>query len=170
MGSKKIIVLCYRKIINAKAEKAWDKYVFESSFAEYRMQAQFYDQEKKYGSFSALVQQVPAAEKLHFLVSAAVTGYIEQLGNKIPDIADNLGRANLFFDNYRFELINSAVNNKAVHEVAVNFFTRPMIWHDTPGQYLLLSPAEQVNETGVWNTIMVPLQPFLSIHSLNETI
>ncbi|MCX6318822.1 MAG: hypothetical protein NTW29_16205 [Bacteroidetes bacterium] len=168
MQTSKKIVLCYRKIIAADAEKTWDRYVFESSFAEYRMQAQYYDPEEKYSSFSALVQQVPAAEKLHFLVSAAVTGYIGQLNNKVPDITDNLGRTCLLFDNYRFEIINSDSNNKKTHQVAVNFFTRPMIWHDTIGQLLLLSSSQEEKEGTEWDTIMVPVQPFLSIHTLKE--
>ena len=73
--AKKIIRLCYRKVIDASSSKKWDKYVFESTYTEFLMQAQLYNQEKKYSSFSELIQNVPAAEKLHFLVSGAVVGY-----------------------------------------------------------------------------------------------
>lgn len=168
MNSKRTITFCYRKIIDAASVKTWDKYVYESSYNEYRMQAQLYDQEKKYSSFSDLVQQVPAAERLHFLVSAAVTGYVQQLGGKVPDITDNLGRTCLSISDYRFEIINSDIKNKEMHRVAINFFSKPLFWHDSVGQNLLVSPVESENETGEWMTSLVPVQPFLSIYSLKE--
>ena len=52
--AKKIIRLCYRKVIDASSSKQWDKYVFESTYTEFLMQAQFYNQEKKYSSFGEL--------------------------------------------------------------------------------------------------------------------
>lgn len=166
--SKRTIVLCYRKIIDTASVRTWDKYVFESSYAEYRMQVQLYDRERKYSSFSDLVQHVPAAEKLHFLVSAAVTGYVQQLGGRMPDITDNLGRTCLGFSQYRFEIVNSDVKERNLHRVAVNFFSDPMVWHDSVGQMLLLSKQEAAGETGPVLTILLPLQPFLGIYSVKE--
>ena len=49
------------------------------------MQSQYYNQEKKYRSSSEIIQNVPGAEKLHFLVSAAVVGYLKQLDGIVPD-------------------------------------------------------------------------------------
>src|SRR5260221_11985759 len=113
--SKGIIRFCYRKVINASSPKPWDRYVFESSYKEFLMQAQFYNREKKYSSFAELLAKVRSAEQLHFLVSAAVTGYIEQLKGIIPDILNNLGRHFMHFDDYRFEIINSSIIDKAAH-------------------------------------------------------
>lgn len=167
MGNR-IIRLCYRKIIDASSQKQWEKLVFESSYTEFLMQCQFYNQQKKYNSFGELLINVPGSEKLHFLVSAAVTGYILQLGNKIPDILNNLGKHFLEFKNYRFEIINSDINNKAVHTVAINFFSEPVIWLDTVNNSLLLSPInKEQSEDGIL-TDMIQLQPFLSIYSLKE--
>ncbi|MBL7749065.1 MAG: hypothetical protein JNM19_16615 [Chitinophagaceae bacterium] len=168
MIANRTIILCYRKIIDAAAVKTWDKYVYESSYSEYRMQAQFYDQGKKYSSFSELVQQVPAAEKLHFLVSAAVTGYVDQLRGKMPDITDNMGRACLSFAHHRFEIVNSDIKNKEMHKVAINFFSQSMVWHDSVGQYLLLSPSDAPPAEDGIRTTLVPLQPFLGIYSVKE--
>ena len=42
------ITLCYRKVIDASAAKPWEKLVFEDSYTEFKMQAQLYNQEKKY--------------------------------------------------------------------------------------------------------------------------
>jgi hypothetical protein len=168
--AKGIIRLCYRKIIDASSQKMWDKYVFESSYAEFLMQSQLYNQEKKYNRYSELLITVPGSEKLHFLVSAAITGYMQQLNGKVPDILNNLGRHFLNFINYQFEIINSDIQNKAAHQVAINFFSEPLIWHDTIDNYLLISATDtEKSEDGIL-TNLVQLQPFLSIYSIkNET-
>ena len=121
--TKRIIQLCYRKIIDSNAQKACDKYVFEDTFTEFLMQSQLYNQEKKYSSFSELINHVPAAEKLHFLVGVAANGYLKQLNEKVPDIANNLGKLFLPFKKYRFEIISSDIKNKAKQQVAFNFYT-----------------------------------------------
>jgi hypothetical protein len=166
--SERIIRFCYRKIIDASSQKAWDKYVFDNSYTEFRMQSQFYNKEKKYLSFSELLQHVPGADKLHFLVSASVTGYLQQLNEQVPDIVNNLGKLFLRFNGYRFEIIHSDINDKSKHQVAVNFFTEPMIWQDTIGNYLLVSSlADNVTADGAL-THLVQLQTFFSIYSLKE--
>jgi hypothetical protein len=166
--TKKIIRLCYRKVIDATSQKVWDKYVFESSYAEFKMQAQLYNQQKKYNSFGELLQHVPGAEKLHFLVSGAVVGYLQQLDGVVPDILNNLGKHFLKFTNYRFEIINSDIQKKDSHQIAINFFSEPLIWHDKIDNYLLVSPVNGArNDDGVLVlTEMLQLQPFLSIYSL----
>ncbi|MEP6746542.1 MAG: hypothetical protein ABJB86_02385 [Bacteroidota bacterium] len=163
---KKIIRLCFRKIIDATSTQVLDKYVFESTYTEFLLQSQFYNQEKKYTSFSELLLNVKGADKLHFLVSAAVTGYLQQLGDKVPDVLNNLGKHFLVFKNYQFEIINSDTKNKSRHQVAINFFSEPLLWHDTIGNYLLISSAsdEKINDDALTN--LVQLQPFLSIYSL----
>jgi len=163
---KGIIRFCYRKIIDASSQKQWDKYVFESTCTEFLMQAQFYNQEKKYSRFSELLINVPSAERLHFLVSSGVTGYLQQLDGMVPDILNNLGKHFLHFKNYRFEIIESDIKDKTVHRVAINFFSGPLLWHDTINDFLLVSdPNAEKNEDGVV-TELVQLQPFLSIYSL----
>ena len=166
--AKKIIRLCYRKVIDASSQKTWDKYVFDSTYTEFLMQSQYYNQEKKYSSFGELIQNVPGAEKLHFLVSAAIVGYLKQLDGVMPDILNNLGKHFLQFTGYRFEIINSDIKNKTGHQVAINFFSEPLAWHDTAGGYLLVSPLNgEKNEDGIL-TDLVQLQSFLSIYSLKE--
>jgi len=165
---KKIIRFCYRKVIDVSNQKPWDKYVFESSYTEFIMQSQFYNREKKYSRFSEMLMNIPTADKLHFLVSAAITGYIQQLHEVMPDIVNNLGKFFLNFAAYRFEIINSDIKNKADHRVAINFFSEPMLWHGTIENYLLISPVEgEKNKDGTL-THLVQLQPFFSIYSLKE--
>lgn len=142
--------------------------MFDSSYAEFLMQSQYYNKGKKYDSFSELLQHVEGADKLHFLVSAFVTGYLQQLNEQVPDIMNNLGKQFLRFKGYRFEIINSDIKDKSKHQVAINFFTEPMLWHETIGNYLLVSPQnEHVTKDGML-THLVQLQSFLTIYSLKE--
>lgn len=162
---KKVIVLCYRKIIDDSNDNPWDSFVHEDSYLEFKMQAQLFNPEQKYNSFAEMLQHVPGAEKLHFLVSAAVTGYLRQLNGIIPDVLDNLGRRFLTFENFKFEIINSDINHIERHKVAVNFFSKPMIWHDTIDNQLLVSQAQSANNEEVF-TNLFELRPFVSIHSI----
>ncbi len=162
---KGIIRLCYRKVIDAQSSKPWDKLVFEDTYTEFLMQSQLYNHEKKYASFSDIITHVPAAERLHFLVSAAVIGYLQQLQGKVPDLTNNLGRLFLPFNNYRFEIINSDIKDRLKHRVAINFFTDHLVWHDTIDKQLLLSISGNT-ENGETLTELFTLPPFVSIYSL----
>lgn len=120
------ITLCYRKIIDATATRPWDKLVWEDSYAEFRMQAQTFNPGNAYRSFGEILHYVPNAERLHFLVSGAVTGYLHQLNERMPDILNNLGRHFLRFNRFQFELINSDLTDKSKHQVAINFVSEPL--------------------------------------------
>ena len=167
--TKEIIRLCYRKVIDASSSKKWDKYVFESTYAEFLMQAQLYNQEKKYSNFGEIIQNVPGADKLHFLVSGAMVGYLQQLDGIGPDILNNLGKHFLRFTDYRFEIINSDIKNKASHQVAINFFSESMIWHDTIENYLLVSPVNAEKKDDGILTDLLQLQSFQSIYSIKTS-
>lgn len=162
---KGIIRLCYRKIIDVHSTNPWDKLVFEDSYAEFLLQAQLYNQEKKYTSFSELITHVPNAEKLHFLVSAAVMGYLQQLHGKVPDMVNALGRLFLPFKHFRFEIINSDVKDRTKHQVAVNFFTDHLTWHDTINNQLLLSIPGNTEKDELL-TELFSLPAYVSIYSL----
>ena len=144
------------------------KVCVNSTYAEFLMQSQYYNQEKKYRSFSEIIQNVPGAEKLHFLVSAAIVGYLKQLDGIVPDVLNNLGKHFLTFTDYRFEIINSDIKNKTSHQVAINFFSEPLTWYDTLGGYLLVSSLNGEKSEDDILTHLVQLQPFLSIYSIKE--
>jgi len=162
---KKIITLCYRKIIDHTNTKPWDKFVHEDSFAEFKIQSQFYNQEQKYTTFAELLLNVAGSEKLHFLVSASITGYLQQLKGIIPDVLDNLGRRFLTFENFRFELINSDIKDINRHKIAINFFSKPLVWHDTIDNQLLVSALTEIEDEETF-TNLFQLQPFVSIYSI----
>jgi hypothetical protein len=162
-----IIRLCYRKIIDIQSTKLWDKLVFEDTYNEFLLQSQLYNQEKKYTSFGDIITHVPAAERLHFLVSAAVIGYLQQLQGRVPDLVNSLGRLFLPFNNFRFEIINSDIKDRSKHQVAINFFTDHLLWHSTVNNQLLLSVPGNT-ENGETLTELFTIPPFVSIYSLKN--
>lgn len=166
------IVFCYRKIIDVSSSLPWEKMVFEDSYMEFKMQFQNFNQGLPYHTFAELVHQRPDAERLHFLVSPAVSGYIQQLQGRMPDLFDALGKHFLNFNSYKFELINSDIRAPSLHQVAISFYSDTMTWHDTIGNFLLVSdPAiPPVGDDGTLLTSLYQLQPFVSIHSLKLNV
>ena len=163
------ITLAYRKVIDANSPKPWDKLVLADSYREFRMQAQLYNQGSQYRTFGELLHYVPGADKLHFLVGGSIGGYVQQLKGVVPDIVNNVGRYFLKFTRYQFELINSDLHDQSKHQVAINFYSEPLHWHDTIAPYLLVSEAAAPAETsGEVLTHLFQLQPYLTIHSLHQ--
>ena len=68
MPAPRTITFCYRKLIDATATRPWEKMVFEDTYAEFRLQAQTFSQGTLHRSFAELLQHVPGAGQLHFLV------------------------------------------------------------------------------------------------------
>lgn len=163
------ITLCYRKLIDATATAPWDRLVLADTYAEFRLQAQNFNPERRHRTFAELMQHAPGAEQLHFLVSAAVRGYVQQLNGWVPDVVDNLGRQFLRFTQFRFEVVNSDLLDPARHQVAVNFYSEPLRWHDTVGPYLLVSEAAPAAGApgGEVLTRLFQFQPYLAIHALH---
>lgn len=160
----RLLTLCYRKIIDANSARPWDKLVWEDSYREFVMQAQYFNQERRFRTFGELLHHAPGAEQLHFLVSGAVRGYLQQLNDLVPDVTDNLGRLFLKFTRFQFELINSDLLDKSRHQVAINFYADPLEWHDTIGDYLLVATPGQAGPEVQTN--LFRLMPYLAIHSL----
>jgi len=160
--SKRIITVCYRKVIDVNSVGLWDRLVFNDTYTEFLMQVQNFDQEKRHNTFSQLIQYIPDAAKLHFLVSSACIGYLQQLNETIPDITNILGKQFLTFKSFHFEIINSDIHNKSFHQIAINFYSEPLVWHETIDNYLLVSDKS----AGNYNlTHMVQIVPFFTIHS-----
>ncbi|RFM34970.1 hypothetical protein [Chitinophaga silvisoli] len=163
----KNIRLIYRKLIDASNTKPWDQMLLEGSWYEYLLQAQTFNPEKKYNTFAELMAHVPNADRLHFLVTPAIIGYLKQLNGKIPDITNNIGKTFLPFKNFKFEIVNADITDKSKHQVAVNFISEPLTWHDTIGNQLLVTINNEP-ENSETLTEMFSLQPFLSIYSIQS--
>jgi len=163
---KGLIRLLYRKIIDAGSQDPWEQLVFEETYKEFLMQAQRFNPERKYHTFAGLINNVPGANQLSFLISPAVTGYLKQLNGKMPNIVNVTGRHFMPFKSYRFEMINSDIRDKTRHQVGINFISEPLTWYDTIGDKLLVSAESRMNEQNEILTEMFVMQPFLSIYCI----
>ena len=167
--SNRVITLCYRKIIDVNAAKTWDKLVFEASYMEFKMQAQNYSSGTSLTSYADLLRHVPNAQVIAGMVTPAISGYVQQLANIVPDILNNVGKRFLKFNRFQLEIINSDIHDKTKHQLAVNFYTEPLVWHDTVDNFLLVSdhkPAAIVDEEVLSN--LFQLQPYVNIHTIKN--
>lgn len=162
----KIIRLCYRKIIDADSSKLWDKAVFDATHLEFYMQTQRLDPEGKFRTFQELLENVSNTDQLHYLTSTAAVGYIRQLKDIVPDIANAFGKLCLPFKNFKFEIIDSHILDKTQHKVAIYFYTEPIIWVDTVHNQLLISYENSLENVAAGKEIetdLISLVPYLSI-------
>jgi len=165
-----LIRLCYRKIIDADSRKAWDKAVFDDTHLEFYMQAQRLDPEGKFNTFLELNENLPNVDQLNYLTSTAAIGYIRQLKDIVPDVANAYGKLCLPFKNFKFEIIDSHIQDKAQHKIAIWFYSEPLTWIETVGNQLLIAYGNQLENTGKEiETEMIPLVPYLSISHINPT-
>ena len=167
-----IVRLCYRKIIDANSQKAWDKAVFDDTHLEFYMQAQRLDPEGKYQTFQELIENVPNTDQLHYLTSTAAVGYIRQLNDVVPDIANVCGKLCLPFKNFKFEVIHSHITDKSQHKIAIWFYSEPLTWIETIGNQLLIAYGDQseaFRNGEELETDLIALVPYLSISHLNPS-
>ncbi|AEI49103.1 hypothetical protein [Runella slithyformis] len=168
---KGLIHLCYRKLIDASSQKAWDKFVFDDTHLEFYMKAQYFDPKGKHKTLQELVTNVPNASQIHGMVSTAAVGYLRQLNDIVPDITNPYGKLCLPFKRFKFEIIHSHIHRKAEHKVTIYFYSEPLTWIDTIGHQLLVAYGDQrealANGEEV-ETDLITLQPFLNISSVRN--
>ncbi|MBA4053265.1 MAG: hypothetical protein C0490_00995 [Marivirga sp.] len=169
---KGIIQLCGRKIIDAKSASVWDKYVFDDTYREFCLQAQQFDQQKKYTTFQEILKNEPKADQMHYLVSTAAIGYIRQLNGKMPDVVSVFSKPCVPFKNFRFEIVQSHIEDKALHKVVIYFYGEPLIWIDTiNGNQLLFAMGDQLesfNSGKKVETEILVMSSNLSISSFQQ--
>ena len=168
---KGLVRLCYRKVIDSASEKIWDRQVFEDTYREFFMQAQYFNQKNEYYTYTELVAGVAGAGQLNYLVSTAAIGYLKLLNERMPDVVDNLGALCVPFKNFKFEIIESHVENKEQHQVEIRFYSEPLTWIDSVGDLLLFAEGDVRNALNVGEevpTYLLPLVQNLSIFSIKK--
>lgn len=86
------IKLAFRIVIDQNSDMIWDKYIFEDTYFEYKIQHQvFDDKENPVKNYWELLQKNPQAEKIPFLLSFAVVNYVSQLNGEIRSLPDVFG-------------------------------------------------------------------------------
>jgi hypothetical protein len=160
------IKLVYRQVIDEASESGFEKAIFQASYQEFLLKSQTYNSEGKFKTFTKLKANDGRANSLHYKLGFSVVHFIAQLNNKMPLIKDNIGNK-LSFETARFELIESHIEDIALHKVAINYETGFLTLIDLMGEYLLLAhdnlPENQRIETSV-----LRMQPDLSIISYQE--
>lgn len=167
---KGIIKLSYYKIIDFESVQTWDKNVFESTYLEFFMQAQQFDLSGKHLTFQEILNNNPRAEQMHYLVSTAAMGFLKEL-KYIPDVVNAVGKLCLPFQNFKFEIVQSHIQQKAAHQVAITFYSDPLTWIDTIGNQILIAYGDQsaTIKTGKdIETDLIPMQNRLSIASFQH--
>lgn len=133
------INLSYKCIINSKSSDRLEQMIFNDTYLEFKLQFQNFN-DGRLETFNSLIKVKPELEnKLNFLVSAGATNHILQLNNLIPGIKNTQKKPFLQFNKYSFEIVESHLQDKSQHEIAITFYSEPMYWLDTLGKYLLIS-------------------------------
>lgn len=159
------ITLSFRQVIDAASTEDLEKKIFEDSYVEFLMQSQAYNPDKQFRTFTELKAHNPKSNSLHYKVGFAVGLYLQELGNRIPGVTDCLGSKELPFELYHLELIESDIEDRSQHRVAVNYITPPFTLLHIIGDRLLLVSPEQTGQPDTYDTFMVALQPQLAITS-----
>ena len=159
------VQFAFRVVIDATSKGAWEKYVFEASWKEYKIQEQLYELEgKKVESYHELLKQNPKATQLNHLVGISVIPYIHQLNGKLYPIKDALKKVNLTFIDFELDIINSSNSDSTKHKIGITFYT-PFYRYfgEINGQYLISNDTE---EGEIIKTMMIPIQENFSISSI----
>ncbi len=159
------ITLSFKQLINAASTGDFETKVFEDSYIEFLMQSQVYNPDRQYRTFSELKVAAPKSNSLHYKVGFAVGLHVQELGNRIPGVKDCLNRMPLPFEIYQLELIESDIQDRQQHEVAIIYTTPALTLLGLTGDRLLLAAPEQTSNSGAYDTFMLSLQPQLSVSS-----
>jgi hypothetical protein len=161
-----LIKLAYRQVINIKDEGDFEKKVFNATYREFLLKSQAYNLEGKFKTFTRLKANDGRANSLHYKLSFTIGSFLKELGNKMPGLKDNNGDS-LVFEGFGFELVESNIEDKATHEVAIKYNTGTFTVLNTIGEYLVLAKCD-VKPEDAHETITVKMQPGLSIVSYKE--
>ncbi|WP_333599238.1 hypothetical protein [Flavobacterium sp.] len=156
------IRLAYRIVIDTASTFAWDKYVFEDTYKEYLMQQQlFASKENPKTTFRELLNENEKANQLHFLVSMAANGYVEQLKGNFHRVTDVLGNHFFPFTNFQLDIINTDITDSSKHKIGITFYSPMLVLVDIINNHYLVS-TETEKETG-FQTLEFAMQPNLAI-------
>ena len=166
--SKGIIKFSFQKIIEEVPASLWDKYVFDATWMEYRMQAANFNLQNKETLFTSIVRENPKAVQLHDAVSTAAVGYIRQLQELIPGLVNAHGKTVVPFKNFKFSIIQSDMMDSKLHKIEIIFISEPVTLIDVfNNQYLIAigDKQEELNAGKEVATELVPQTDRLSIFS-----
>jgi hypothetical protein len=164
--AKGIVRFCFRKEIDAAAVAGWERNLFDDTYREFFMQAQQFDQQKRFTTFREMFLNVPDVDQMVYLVSTAAVNYIRQLNGIIPGFFNVFGKPVMPFKNFRFDIIESSITHKEKHKVAISFYSEPVLWHESFNDAMIVSihrPDSEMSTTEFTETETLPIPGHVSI-------
>lgn len=156
------IKLAFRIIIDQDSTLAWDKYIFEDTYFEYKIQHQVFDnKENPVKNYWELLAKNTHAERIPFLLSASVTNYISQLNGEIKSLPDVLGNTFFPIESFKLDLFSSNVEDSSKHKIGLTFFTPELLLIDIIDNKYLLS--KNTNTENGLETFMFAFHPQVAI-------
>lgn len=134
------IKLAFRIVIDRNSILAWDRYIFEDTYFEYKIQHQVFDDpENPVKNYWELLAKNPNSEKIPFLLSTAVVNYVSQLNGEIKSLPDVLGSTFFPIEHFKLDLISSNVEDPSKHKLGLTFYTPELLLIDIIDNKYLLS-------------------------------
>jgi hypothetical protein len=165
----KHIHFTYKHIITQRAETAWEQHIINETYDEFLIQQAIFQNENSIQqTFRNLLKCNNKAEQLHHLLGARIEPSISLLNENIYKISDVLGQNYLQFINYRLELIQSDIQDKNLHQIAIYFLSKEYILHEIINNTYLISRTDDSFENKFYETLQFENQPYLSISHIKK--
>ena len=157
------IKLAFRIQINVNSTNKWDKCVFESTFLEYKIQHQIWNDAKKpVKAYWELLQINTNAQKIPFMLNAAVFNYVSLLNGEIRSLPDVLGNTFFPIDSFNTDIISAHVEDVFQFKIGITFYTPELKLIDIIDNKYLLSKDTDENTDGL-DTFMFAFHPQVAI-------
>ncbi|HYV94387.1 MAG TPA: hypothetical protein VE978_21625 [Chitinophagales bacterium] len=167
---KALITISFTQLIDASMQGWFEKGVINSSYEEFLLKSQVYNQEKKFKTFQEMKANDGKANSLHYKCGFPVIPYVDLLKNEIPGLKDNTLQP-IKFKTWQFQIIDSDINTKLAHKVSITYYTDVFSLLDNFGEYLLLAYGDKFTDASetpgkpLEDTFMLRLVPQLSFSS-----
>jgi hypothetical protein len=156
------VKLGFRVVIDQNSTIPWDKYVFEDTYFEYKVQHQvFDDKEDPVKNYWELLLKNQHAERIPFLLSSSVTNYISQLNGVIRSLPDVLGNTFFPIESFQLDLISSNIEDPSKHKLGITFYTPMLLLIDIIDDKYLLSKSTKSDDG--FDTFMFAFHPQVAI-------
>ncbi|WP_326982178.1 hypothetical protein VUJ46_18525 [Chryseobacterium sp. MYb264] len=156
------IKLAFRIVIDQNSTLTWDKYIFEDTYFEYKIQHQvFDDKENRAKNYWELLAKNQHAERIPFLLSTSVTNYISQLNGEIKSLPDVLGNTFFPIESFKLDLISSNTEDPSKHKIGITFYTPELALIDIIDSKYLLS--KNIDPENGLETFMFAFHPQVAI-------
>jgi hypothetical protein len=166
--AKALLKFAYRQVIDINSTGNFEKAVFENTYKEFLLKSQAYNLGHGFSTFSQMKRNDGRANSLHYKLSFAALHLLHSLDNRIPDIKDNAGRS-LLFETPKFELIESDIEDKRAHQIAINYCTGVYTLMNIAGEYMILAEGD-ASDQEMCETFTLKMQPGLSVVFYKELL